>query len=193
MFGTVMLFLSAIFASLALGAGILYSVRRQARRRSLQESAADDKPLYRDVPSQETVSKSSYTSSSSLPEWVLSSDSENIDRAQWVLRMSRYVFKERHQSRYNVVVINQELEYHFDAEGIVERHHVKYYEPPNSRMVPYEITVFESGVLYNMGDGGDINWDWMGNFKRQGTSMLTFSPCESKVAYIQDPWIPSVE
>jgi hypothetical protein len=60
-------------------------------------------------------------------------------------------------------------------------------------MVPYEITVFKSGVLYNMGDGGDINWDWMGNFQRQGTSMLTFSPCDSEVAYIQDPWIASVD
>ena len=193
MFDSVMLFLSAIVASLALGSGVLYSVRRRARRPSLRETAVEEKAIYRDIPHQGTPTRYTSAPGSPFPDWLVSSDSESIDRAQWVLRMSRHVFKERHQSQYNVVVINQELEYHFDAEGIVERHHVKYYEPPNSRMVPYEITVFKSGVLYNMGDGGDINWDWMGNFKRHGTSMLTFSPCDSSVAYIQDPWVPSVD
>lgn len=120
---------------------------------------------------------------------MTSSDSESIDRAQWVLRMTRHVFKERHKSRYNVVVINQELEYHFSPEGVVEQHVVKYYEPSDSRAVPYEIVVFREGVLLNMGDGGDINWDWMGNFKRNGDSMLTFKACESGAMYLQDPWV----
>jgi len=123
----------------------------------------------------------------------VASHHETIDRGQWVLRMTRHVFNERHEGQHNVVVINKELEYHFDIEGIVERHHAKYYEPPSSRLVPYDVVVFREGVLHNMGDGGDINWDWMGNFERHGTGMLVFKPCQHDKRYLQDPWIASID
>lgn len=128
-----------------------------------------------------------------LPPTVIASQPDIIDRGQWVLRMTRHVFEERHGRRHNVVVINKELEYYFEPAGVVERHDVKYYEPPNSRTVPYDVVVFREGVLHNMGDGGDINWDWMGNFTRQGTGMLSFKPCQEGRRYVQDPWVAAID
>ena len=49
--------------------------------------------------------------------------------------------------------------------------------------MPYEVVVFKEGTLVNMGDGGDINWDWMSNFERNGTKLLIFKPCVASVIY----------
>ena len=128
-------------------------------------------------------------SHSELPDTITRSVEDHIDRGAWVLRLSHHVFAERHRKRHNVVVINNELEYHLNVKGIVERFVVKFYQQQNPKMVPYEVIVFKEGTLMNIGDGGDINWDWMGNFVRNDTKLLTFKPCIAGVFYKQDPWL----
>jgi uncharacterized protein HemX len=49
MFGTIMLFFSAISASLALGTVVLYFVQRRMRNLSHRETAIDEKSVYRDT------------------------------------------------------------------------------------------------------------------------------------------------
>jgi hypothetical protein len=129
------------------------------------------------------------SSASELPETITRSVEDHIARSAWVLRLCHHVFAERHQSRYNVVVINNELEYHFNANGTVERFVVKFYQRQSPKMVPYDVLVFPEGTIVNRGDGGDVNWDWMGNFVRNGTKLLIFKPCVASFVYKQDPWL----
>lgn len=123
-----------------------------------------------------------------LPDHVIRSD---IERAAWVLRITRHVFSERHKGHHNVVVINNKLEYHFKPENEVERFLIEYKNSKRPWIVPYSVVVFRQGTLLNMGDGGDINWDWQGNFTRSGDRLLTFAPCDPEVSYKQDPWNPT--
>lgn len=122
-----------------------------------------------------------------LPESVTRSDVDFIDRADWVQRMTHHVFSERHKGSHNVIVINDKLEYQFHAQGIVERFLVNYKIKSRSGLVPYAVVVFREGRLVNMGDGGDINWDWQGNFDRSGNRVLAFKPCIPGIAYKQSP------
>lgn len=122
-----------------------------------------------------------------LPESVTRSDADFLDRADWVLRMTHHVFSERHKGSHNVIVINDKLEYHFHAQGIVERFLINYKIKSRSGFVPYAVVVFREGSLVNMGDGGDINWDWQGNFDRSGNRVLVFKPCIPGVAYKHSP------
>ncbi|MCJ1380880.1 hypothetical protein MMC17_003989 [Xylographa soralifera] len=124
-----------------------------------------------------------------LPGSITRSDSDTIKRDAWVLRMVHHMFGERHQGHYNVVVINADLEYRFKPEGVVERFLIDYHNKHRPWVVPYEVVVFREGTLENMGDGGDINWDWQGNFVRSDNRRLTFRPCVRGVVYKQHPWI----
>lgn len=122
---------------------------------------------------------------SALPDSITRSDVDFIDRAAWVLRLTHHVFAERHKGSHNVLVINDKLEYHFDAQGILERFLITYRSQSRAGNVPYAVVVFSEGRLVNMGDGGDINWDWQGNSMRSGNKMLTFNPCVPGIAYKQ--------
>lgn len=180
--------ISALLLCFALVALIARSRRRitlDAERPSPYDEKMGDPPL--EAPA--APAKVIQSSSSELPETITRSVEDLIDRSAWVLRLSNHVFTERHQSRHNVVVINNELEYHLNVKDTVERFVVKFYQQGKQKMVPYEVVVFKEGTLINMGDGGDINWDWMGNFERNGTKLLTFKPCEAGVVYKQDPWL----
>ncbi|TKA78352.1 hypothetical protein B0A49_01234 [Cryomyces minteri] len=187
--------LTACLVTLSFGLYILLKLRGRARvDPEAVYSATNEKELYADNPDRNTTHSVFEENARSpvgapLPDSITASDAHLIDRAAWVLRMTHHVFQERHHGLHNVVVINKELEYHFTADGIVESFSVDYFEPPKSRVVPYEIVVFREGLLINMGDGGDINWDWQGNFTRSGNKMLTFRGCERGVDYKQDPWV----
>lgn len=122
-----------------------------------------------------------------LPASVTQSDVDFIERADWVLRMTHHVFSERHKGSYNVIVINDKLKYQFDAQGILERFLINYHSKSRAGLVPYAVVVFREGTLVNMGDGGDINWDWQGNFMRSGNNVLVFKPCASDTANKHDP------
>lgn len=122
-----------------------------------------------------------------LPESVTRSDADFIDRAAWVLRISHHVFYERHKGSHNVIVINDKLKYQFDPQGILERFLINYYSKCRAGLVPYAVVVFREGILVNMGDGGDINWDWQGNFIRSGNNVLAFKPCVPGIAYKHGP------
>lgn len=124
-----------------------------------------------------------------LPESVTRSDTDLIDRAAWVLRMTHHVFSERHKGSHNVVVINDKLRYQFYAEGILERFLINYHSKSRAGIVPYAVIVFREGTLVNIGDGGDINWDWQGNFIRGGDKLLAFESCVRGVEYKHDPWV----
>ncbi|KAI8631724.1 hypothetical protein F5Y19DRAFT_402562 [Xylariaceae sp. FL1651] len=180
-----LMFSLALLGTLVTGAFLLFlSFRRQRRREkgagSPEATGTNEKSPFRDVEDYNDAK------TQSLPDSV-TSNADLIGRDQWVLRMTRYVFNERHRSRYNVLVINNDLEYHFSPKGVVEDFFVTYRD--SRRAVPYRIVVFTEGTLLNLGDGGDINWDWMGNFVRPYDSMLAFKPCKVDVKYQQDAWI----
>ncbi len=187
----VLAFMWSIGALLLAFALVAFIVRRQRRITIDAErpSPCDEKQDNLPEDTRAGPAKFTQSSSSELPETITRSVEDHIDRSAWVLRLSHYVFAERHQSRYNVVVINTELEYHFNVKGTVERFVVKFYQQTRPRMVPYEVVVFKEGTLVNRGDGGDINWDWMGNFARNSSRLLIFKPCVAGVVYKQDPWL----
>lgn len=124
-----------------------------------------------------------------LPASVTRSDVDFIDRAAWVQRMTHHVFSERHRGSHNVLVINDKLEYQLNAHGILERFLITYHSQSRAGNVRYAVVVFREGTLVNMGDGGDINWDWQGNFTRSGNKVLAFKPCVPGVVYKHDPWV----
>ena len=182
--------ISALLLVFALVAFIARSRRRitlDAERPSPYDEKQDDLPME----TRPGPAKFIQSSSTELPETITRSVEDHIDRGAWVLRLSHHVFTERHQCRHNVVIINNELEYHINVKGTVERFVVKFYQQRRPKIVPYEVIVFKEGTLVNMGDGGDINWDWMGNFERNGTKLLIFKPCVAGVVYKQDPWLAS--
>lgn len=124
-----------------------------------------------------------------LPKSVTRSDADFIDRAGWVLRMTHHVFSDRHNGSHNVIVINDKLKYTFHAKGILERFLINYHSKSIAGLVPYAVVVFREGTLINMGDGGDINWDWQGNFIRRGNMELAFKPCVPGIVYKHGPWV----
>jgi hypothetical protein len=115
--------------------------------------------------------------SSELPDSITTSSEDLIDRGEWVRRIANYVHYDRHKGHYNVIVINNDIEYRLNAERIVEEFHVKYFEMGGARVVPYRIVAFEKGVMINLGDGGYINWCGVGNETRSGVTTLKFEPC----------------
>lgn len=194
--------LSAVMLSLAAVVAILIAALSafQLRHRSPADGEAfvmgDEKESYTDNESAASQTAHDRTPlPAELPPSVTRSDQHLIGRDAWVLRMTHHVFEERHHSRYNVLVVNNDLEYHFSAEGVVEEFVVKYNESKHrlptvtTKVVPYRIIVFNEGSMVNMGDGGDVNWDWQGNFVRSGTKVVSFKPCVPGFQYQQDPWL----
>ena len=167
---------------------ILFTIKVQKQRyRDIESGTPTEKtPAYSDDDLvTERVNDEDKPADAPLPLSIVRSD---IERAAWVLRMTRHVFTDRHEGRYNVVVINDELEYHFKPEGVVEKSLIKFHNLKRPWIVPYSVVVFRKGTLLNLGDGGDINWDWQGNFTRNGNKLLNFERCISGVQYKQDPW-----
>lgn len=68
-------------------------------------------------------------------------------------------------SRYNVMVFNLGQAHRDHLQG------VKLYASANYVDIVYGIWVFESGTFYNDGDGGFINWAFIGRFNRDGGSV----------------------
>ena len=178
--------------TLSLGVLVLLSLRlrRQRLRRDPPLPRSGEKPLeYHDAePPAEGDPEKRSALPPHLPASVTAGDQDKMGRDQWVLRMARHVFSERHGKRYNVLVINNDLQYYFTPHGVVEEFNVVYQDTRHK--VPYRIVVFTRGELINMGDGGDINWDWMGNFVRHNNAQLSFSPCKMDEDYQQDAWVP---
>ncbi len=102
-------------------------------------------------------------------------DSVDIDRADWVQRLTAHVSNERHRGRYNVLTIHTKIDYHFAHEGVVEKIPSSYTDANNKLVIPYETVIFEQGNLVRLGDGGYINWCFHGNFKRDD-NVVNFFP-----------------
>lgn len=102
-----------------------------------------------------------------------SSDNNQIDRANWVRRATDYVFNDRHRAKYNVLTINDDLEYHLNVGEILEEFRVKQ-KTPAGKTVPFRIVVFNEAELVNFGDGGYINWCFEGWFTRTGKGTVSF-------------------
>eukprot|EP00168_Porphyra_purpurea_P009778 TRINITY_DN2399_c0_g1_i1.p1 TRINITY_DN2399_c0_g1~~TRINITY_DN2399_c0_g1_i1.p1 ORF type:complete len:181 (-),score=72.57 TRINITY_DN2399_c0_g1_i1:328-870(-) len=69
---------------------------------------------------------------------------------------------------YNVMVFNRQVKYSARLKGIA------YYKSFKYSGITYGIWVFRSGTWINRGDGGFINWAFIGKFKRSGKT-VTFS------------------
>ncbi|KAL8917760.1 MAG: hypothetical protein Q9172_005697 [Xanthocarpia lactea] len=179
-----LLLASALLSGLAVVLTIVYHTRRS---HDIGASPVLEKTdTYKDEkPDSDPLEPYSETSGTPIAEHIVRSD---VERGTWVLRMVCYMFSERHKGQHNVVVINDELEYYFKPENVVERFVVEYKNSKRPWVVPYSVVVFRQGTLLNRGDGGDINWDWQGNFTRSGGSLLTFYPCVPGVVYKQDAW-----
>lgn len=53
--------------------------------------------------------------------------------------MTHHVFSEGHKGSHNVNVINDKLEYQFDAQDILERFLIKYHVESRAGLVPYVV------------------------------------------------------
>ncbi|KAI9735881.1 MAG: hypothetical protein M1834_001346 [Cirrosporium novae-zelandiae] len=114
-----------------------------------------------------------------LPRYITNSDEDTISRSQWVIRLTSYVHTQRYGKRYNVATLHTTVNHHFAPEGVVERISLKYVETNKARLVPYECVVFRKGSLAWLGDGGYINWCFLGNFVRMGNFVTFEDPGES--------------
>ncbi len=77
----------------------------------------------------------------------------------------------------NVMVVHG----NHDASGLVNSVHNHVELPvqvPNTK--GYETYVFDYGDFNMMGDGGFINWCFMGNFDRTGAGRVSFHPIQSE-------------
>lgn len=101
-----------------------------------------------------------------LPESILSAD-ESIDRGDWVKRLISYVYKQ-YECKFNVLMIHTKIDHHFIPEGVVKRYEAVYKDIRNCKAIPYEVTVFRSGNIIRMGDGGFLNWYFQGKFEKLG-------------------------
>jgi hypothetical protein len=106
------------------------------------------------------------TNASSLPRSITDPNEDVIERGDWVQRLTDHVYTQRHASRYNVLTIHTNIDYHFLPEGVVERFNFTYANRKTGQVIPYETVVFRSGHLTRLGDGGYINWCFEGNFER---------------------------
>lgn len=96
------------------------------------------------------------------------------------MRLAAYMYNIRHAGRYNILVMNTALERYFTPQGIIERIQVDYDSCKERDILQYEIVVFESGYLVNLGDGGYINWCFEGNFDRSGETVTFSLPSETQ-------------
>ncbi|KAL0939131.1 stress response protein yvgo [Colletotrichum truncatum] len=113
--------------------------------------------------------------SEEIPSYITASDNDTIRRDQWVGRLVEHVFRDRHQRNYNVLVINNSLEYHFNSTEIAEDKVVQYMDPINGS-IPFRVLVFNEGQVVNFGEGGYVNWHFIGGWTRHGVSSVTFHP-----------------
>ena len=90
----------------------------------------------------------------------------NIDRGDWVQRLTAHMYNVRHSGRYNVLTIHTKIDFHFAPKGVVERIPSFYTDTNKKAVIPFETIVFEQGDLVRLGDGGFVNWCFHGNFKR---------------------------
>ena len=112
-----------------------------------------------------------------IPEAIKKSDEDTIERGDWVIRIAKYIHNNCYGCLYNVVVVNNDIEYRLSARDIVEDFVLKYYETSRGRVVPYRMVVFKTGGLINLGDGGYINWCGVGNITRLSGKTMRFDAC----------------
>ena len=110
---------------------------------------------------------------------ILVADEHRLSRGGWVTRLGNHVYNIRHGGRFNVLVINTELERYFIPEDVIETFEALYQSSKARRTVRYEVTVFRHGHLINLGDGGQINWFFGGNFEKIGMT-VDFRPIPKK-------------
>ncbi|MYR58604.1 hypothetical protein GTY54_20985, partial [Streptomyces sp. SID625] len=69
-------------------------------------------------------------------------------------------------SGYNVMVINDKLDYSMDLHGVVANARV------TQGSATYRVLAFQSGTIVNRGDGGWSNWGFGGWFTRNGGTVV---------------------
>lgn len=100
------------------------------------------------------------------------------------MRITHHIFSERHKGSHNVIV-NDNLEYQFDAQGILERLLINYHRKSRAGLVSYAVVVFREVILVNMEDRGYQLG--LANFIRSVNSVLVFKSCLPGIAYKHVP------
>jgi hypothetical protein len=109
-----------------------------------------------------------------VPSEIAASDHATVSRTRWVERLHDYFAYFRYKSNYNVLVINDQLEYLFSSDSVVEETVVEYIDIKRGP-IPYRVIVLKEGNLINLGDGGYINWQFSGSHNRVGHSTVHFT------------------
>lgn len=104
-----------------------------------------------------------------LGKTIASAVNSSRNRSGFVKNLSNSAYYAT-RKRYNVMVCNLSLNYIEQLNG------VKFYQSAVYSGVTYGIWVFESGQFTNKGDGGFINWSFMGRFQRNGNSVRFSKP-----------------
>jgi hypothetical protein len=157
--------LFVVLALILLGRSF-YNYQRQASTNKLAAPPRTTVSTEKQSVGPEPPSNNTNTGASYLPRSITDSDEDVIDRGDWVQRLTDHVYTQRHASRYNVLTIHTNIDYHFRPEGVIEQFNLTYANRKTGQIIPYETVVFRNGHLTRLGDGGYINWCFEGNFDR---------------------------
>ncbi|WP_084509462.1 hypothetical protein [Paenibacillus assamensis] len=94
---------------------------------------------------------------------VADGDITTMNAREQFVKDTLYFYNNKWGNRYNVLVFNTQLGYERSFHGVKESAIVSY------GSINYYVWVFENGTFRNKGDGGWINWAFLGNFTRNGS------------------------
>lgn len=69
--------------------------------------------------------------------------------------------------------------YHFRSNTIIEDQVIAY-ENPSDSPIPFRVLAFDEGEVVNFGNGGFINWYFLGDYSRHGVSSVSFDASNEK-------------
>ncbi|RYP09083.1 hypothetical protein DL765_008563 [Monosporascus sp. GIB2] len=108
--------LVSILAVASIGVAVVVSQRRRLifPSRASDISSVAGKDSHGDA---DTKAQQDEVLPRDLPIEITASNKDTINRANWVSRVTGHVFKTRNKGQYNVLTINDDLEYHLNVES----------------------------------------------------------------------------
>ena len=94
---------------------------------------------------------------------------ENENRAGFVKNSMKTAFN-MYNGQYNVMVFNTGRNFEDKFRGVIKEYEVIYDGWIGN--VPYWVWIFEEGEFTNKGDGGYINWSFIGSFEKNDKHVI---------------------
>lgn len=158
-------------ASSVFFAGLILIGRNTYFRRKVSVEKTNQTLLYSEE-KEKTISGPSPPTGHPLPQSIINSDEDILDRGDWVQRLTSHVYSDRHAGKFNVLTIHTKIDHHFMPQGVVEKLSLTYTNSEKSEVIPYDIFVFRTGYLLRLGHGGYLNWCFEGKFDKHDNQVV---------------------